>query len=141
MTELIQALSRLAGNRHSDGTSSIVSQEDRTIIINGCYDLMIAARQTPVQRVVPADLTNEQKEVTLLRIIDAMGGKTDVSDSSWAWINWFSSDEVHDRHSDTYNRCIEKGWLDYSHDGDFDTSTAWLTKEGRTVLAAVEVDG
>ncbi|MBB3315150.1 hypothetical protein FHT77_000992 [Rhizobium sp. BK181] len=62
---LIQALSRLAGNRHSDGTSSIVSQEDRTTIINGCHDLMIAARQPPVQLVrgYPADLTDDLREI------------------------------------------------------------------------------
>lgn len=42
---LIQALSRLAGNRQADGTSSLVSGEDRTVIIDGCHDLMIADRQ------------------------------------------------------------------------------------------------
>ena len=47
--ELLQALSRLADNRHSDGISSLVSREDRTAIINGCYDLMIAARAAAPQ--------------------------------------------------------------------------------------------
>lgn len=42
--ELIKALSRLAGNRHSDGVSSLVSAEDRSSIIDGCYALMIAAK-------------------------------------------------------------------------------------------------
>lgn len=44
-TPLIQALSRMAGNRQSDGTSSLVSAADRTAIIEGCHDLMLAARQ------------------------------------------------------------------------------------------------
>ncbi|WPE19905.1 hypothetical protein [Shinella zoogloeoides] len=44
-TPLIQALSRLAGNRQPDGTSSLINAEDRTTIINGCHDLMVAARQ------------------------------------------------------------------------------------------------
>lgn len=42
--DLIKALSRMAGNRHSDGTSTLVSAEDRSAIIDGCYGLMIAAR-------------------------------------------------------------------------------------------------
>lgn len=42
--DLIQALSRLAGNRQSDGVSSLVSGDDRAAIINGCHDLMIATR-------------------------------------------------------------------------------------------------
>jgi hypothetical protein len=50
MSELIQALSRLASNRHADGQSSIVSQDDRKALIDGCYDLMLAARQAPVDR-------------------------------------------------------------------------------------------
>lgn len=44
MIPFIQALSRLAGNRHSDGVSSLVSAEDRKAIIDGCYDLMTASR-------------------------------------------------------------------------------------------------
>jgi len=44
-SKLVQALSRLAGNRHSDGVSSLVSSEDREAIIEGCHDLMIASRQ------------------------------------------------------------------------------------------------
>lgn len=43
-SKLVQALSRLAGNRHSDGVSSLVSQDDRTAIIDGCYELMLASR-------------------------------------------------------------------------------------------------
>lgn len=42
--ELTKALSRLAGNRHSDGVSSIVSADDRSVIINGCHDMMIALK-------------------------------------------------------------------------------------------------
>lgn len=44
-TALIQALSRMADSRQADGTSSLVSGEDRKTIIDGCYDLMVAARQ------------------------------------------------------------------------------------------------
>jgi|GEM_PF-3708726 len=51
-TDLIKALSRLTGNRHSDGVSSLVSPEDREAIINGCYDLMVASRQVPAPHVV-----------------------------------------------------------------------------------------
>ncbi|UFW79980.1 DUF7768 domain-containing protein [Rhizobium sp. SU303] len=51
-SDLIQALSRLAGNRHSDGVSSLVSSEDRGAIINGCYDLMISSRQATAPQVV-----------------------------------------------------------------------------------------
>lgn len=47
--DLLQALSRLAGNRQSDGTSSLISREDREAIINGCHDLMISARLSAVQ--------------------------------------------------------------------------------------------
>ncbi|WP_416065388.1 hypothetical protein ACK9YZ_01170 [Rhizobium sp. ZK1] len=50
--ELLVALSRLAGNRQSDGTSSTVSREDRETIINGCHDLMIAARQAPPNQLI-----------------------------------------------------------------------------------------
>jgi|GEM_PF-3059240 len=42
--ELTKALSRLAGNRHSDGISSIVSADDRSVIINECHDMMLALR-------------------------------------------------------------------------------------------------
>lgn len=49
---LIQALSRLTENRHSDGVSSVVSQEDRKAIIDGCHELMLAARQAPADHVV-----------------------------------------------------------------------------------------
>jgi hypothetical protein len=45
-TALIQALSRMFDNRHSDGTSSIVSAEDRSTIINTCQALTLAARQS-----------------------------------------------------------------------------------------------
>ncbi|MDR6431064.1 hypothetical protein [Brucella pseudogrignonensis] len=44
-SDLTKALSRLAGNRHSDGVSSIVSADDRNIIINGCYDMMVALNE------------------------------------------------------------------------------------------------
>jgi hypothetical protein len=45
-TALIQALSRMIDNRHSDRTSSIVSAEDRSTIINTCQALTLAARQS-----------------------------------------------------------------------------------------------
>jgi hypothetical protein len=51
MSDLIRALSRLAGNRHTDGTSSIVSQEDRSTIIDGCHEMMLAARQAVAEHV------------------------------------------------------------------------------------------
>ncbi len=47
---LIQALSRLADNRQADGTSSLVSAEDRKTIVDGCYELMITARQNSTPR-------------------------------------------------------------------------------------------
>lgn len=37
---MLQALSRLAGSRHSDGTSSIVSASDRSVIIDACHAIM-----------------------------------------------------------------------------------------------------
>lgn len=46
-SKLVQALSRLAGNRQSDGTSSLINGEDREAIITGCHNLMVAARQAP----------------------------------------------------------------------------------------------
>ncbi|MDO9416983.1 hypothetical protein [Pararhizobium sp.] len=82
------------------------------------------------------EISNEQKEIILLRIIDGMGGTTESSDHSWNWINWFCSDEVNNVHSDTFNRCHEKGWLITGHETSFDTSTTELTKEGRDILAA-----
>jgi len=36
--KLLQALSRLAGNRHTDGVSSLVGHEDQTAVINKCHD-------------------------------------------------------------------------------------------------------
>ncbi len=43
-SDLVKALSRLAGSRCGDGTSSLVIREDRETIINGCYDMMMALR-------------------------------------------------------------------------------------------------
>src|SRR5690242_18331148 len=57
----------------------------------------------------PTTLTNEQKEITLLRIIAAMGGNTDSSESKWSWLNWFCGDEIHGAQDDTFNRCHAKG--------------------------------
>ncbi|PWE55909.1 hypothetical protein DEM27_10655 [Metarhizobium album] len=91
---------------------------------------------SPKDNVAPADLTNEQKEITLLRIIDAMGGQTDSSEGKGSWINWFCSDEIHNVQDDTFNRCNDKGWLHTTHNSDWDTSTTTLTKAGRAVLSA-----
>jgi hypothetical protein len=57
---LIQALSRLAGNRQSDGTSSLVSREDRETIINGCHDLLIASRRNPAPEIAALRAENER---------------------------------------------------------------------------------
>ena len=92
----------------------------------------------PMQHLRAADLTNEQKEITLLRIIDAMGGRTDSSDYPGNWLEWFCSDEIHNVHDDTFNRCNEKGWLHTTHDSDTDTSTTTLTAAGRAALATTE---
>lgn len=42
--KLIKALSNIAGNRHTDGKSSVVSAEDRSAIIDGCFNLMVALK-------------------------------------------------------------------------------------------------
>lgn len=81
-------------------------------------------------------LNNLGKEMVLLSIIADMRGSTDASDSPHSWLNWFCNDEAHGEHSDTFNRCIEKGWLRSSHDTSFDTSTAWLTDAGKAVVTA-----
>lgn len=71
-------------------------------------------------------LTIDQKEHALLCIIDRMGGQADVCDSRHSWLNWFCEDEVHGKHSDTFNRCNEKGWLFTTHDSDWpDYHTHW----------------
>lgn len=203
-SELLQALSRLAGNRHSDGVSSVVTWQDRETIINGCHDMLLAARQAPspqehlesgsfgtedsrfayqrdhapqehsvgyggriaialmrdgtatackIHRAPVAgedsvalyehpisphlrvpDLTNEQKEITLLRIIEAMKGTTDSSENQHSWLNWFCSDEIHNVQEDTFNRCNDKGWLHTTHNSDWDTSTTTLTAAGPAAL-------
>lgn len=46
---MLQALSRLAGSRHSDGTSSIVSAEDRSVIIDTCHAIMTGAAALSAQ--------------------------------------------------------------------------------------------
>jgi hypothetical protein len=89
----------------------------------------------PSELAVPA-LTAEQRELVLIQIIAAMGGETDSSESKWSWLNWFCSDET-DGQSDTFNRCDEKGWLATSHNTSHDTSTSWLTADGKAVLEEV----
>lgn len=93
-----------------------------------------------VKALPPTDLTNDQKEITLLRIIEASGGETDSSESKWNWLNWFCSDEVHREHSDTFNRCHEKGWLHTTHNSDTDASTTTLTAAGRASLSQPMAD-
>lgn len=80
------------------------------------------------------ELNNEQKELTLLCIIEAMGGKTDSTEGSHSWLNWFCADEIPGVQEDTFNRCHEKGWLFTTHNSDWDTSTTSLTKAGRAAI-------
>lgn len=92
----------------------------------------------PSTHVMVPDLTNEQKEITLLRIIEAMGGTTDSSENPHSWLNWFCSDEIHNVQEDTFNRCEAKGWIFTTHNSDWDTSTTRLTEAGRAALATTE---
>lgn len=64
---LIQALSRMASNRQSDGRSSLVSAEDREAIINGCHDLLIASKQgiPPVDSLVGITINAEEVKALL----------------------------------------------------------------------------
>lgn len=80
------------------------------------------------------EVTNEQKEIKLLRIIAAMSGGI-VREGAYRWLDWVCSDEVRDWHSDTFDRCIEKGWLAPSHNTNFETSPVCLTLAGRAILA------
>lgn len=131
--------------RRNGNLEVVPFEEDRT------NDLLSKIRQlneriaeldapTPVSSSRVPDLTNEQKEMTLLRIIEASGGNADVSESKWSWINWFCSDEIHNVQDDTFNRCNEKGWLHTTHDTSFDTSTTTLTAAGRAALSATATD-
>jgi hypothetical protein len=90
----------------------------------------------PTDLPVPA-LTAEQKELVLLQTIAGMGGETDSSESRESWLNWFCNDEVAGQKSDTFNRCDEKGWLATSHNTNHDTSTSWLTADGKAVLEEI----
>lgn len=94
---------------------------------------MAAKRDQLIAALSPRDdgLTNEQKETVLLLILDAMGGESDASESKHSWVNWFCSDEIHNVQSDTLNRCMEKGWLRYSHNTDTDHGTIYLSPLGR----------
>lgn len=80
-------------------------------------------------------LTLKQKEYVLLCIIDRMRGQADACDSPHSWLNWFCEDEVHGMHSDTFNRCNEKGWLITTHDSDTNHSVTYITPAGRAALA------
>lgn len=87
------------------------------------------------------ELTSEQKEIALLRIIEAMGGTTDSSENPHSWLNWFCADEVHNVQEDTFNRCEAKGWIFTTHNSDWDTSTTTLTSAGRAVIASIKGAG
>lgn len=79
-------------------------------------------------------ISETKKELVLLAIFANMrGGESDVSDYDWHWINWFCEDEKPGG-SDTFNRCIDKGWLKSSHDSDMDSSVAWITPAGYAAL-------
>lgn len=83
-------------------------------------------------------LTKGKKEMVLLAIFAGMNGESDVSDSKWSWLNWFCNDEEQTGGADTFNRCIEKGWLTYSHDSDFDTGIARITPLGLSLIGGGE---
>ncbi len=106
--------------------------------VPGVHENFSDRTPAPESHVRAAELTNEQKEITLLRIIAAMGGETDSSDYPYSWLTWFCSDEIHNVQDDTFNRCNEKGWLHTTHNTDFDTSTTTLTASGRAYLATTE---
>lgn len=103
------------------------------------FELWFERNKSPLTNVTSPDLTNEQREITLLRIIEAMGGLTDSSESPHSWLNWFCSDEIHNVQDDTFNRCHEKGWLWTTHNSDWDTSTTTLTVAGRAAIATSDV--
>ncbi len=77
-----------------------------------------------------------EKEMILLRIIEASGGNCDSSESKWSWLNWFCNDETEVGGSDTFNRCNDKGWLHTTHNSDWDVSTTTLTELGRSALSS-----
>lgn len=79
-------------------------------------------------------IDNQVKELALLSIIRCMAGRSDSSDDTWHWMRWFTNDELHGVHSDTFNRCHEKGWLRTSHNSLDETSTTYLTTEGTKYL-------
>lgn len=79
-------------------------------------------------------LSDAKKELVLLAIIaHTRGGQTDVSEYDWHWMGWFCEDEKPGG-TDTFNRCIDKGWLRSTHDSDTDSSTAYITEAGRLAL-------
>lgn len=79
-------------------------------------------------------LTNERKEMVLLRIIEAMGGATGSSENPHSWLNWFCSDEVHNVQENTFNRCEAKGLIFTTHNSNWGTSTTTLTNAGLSVV-------
>lgn len=81
-------------------------------------------------------ISDAKKEMVLLAIFaDMRGGQSDVSDYDWHWINWFCNDEAPGG-DDTFNRCINKGWLRSTYDSDTDHGTAYITPAGREALEA-----
>lgn len=81
-------------------------------------------------------ITDEQKELVLLHIVAGMGGNSDCSESRWSWLNWFCGDEANGQTTDTFNRCIDHGWLLTSHNSDTDAAVVWLTDAGRAAIVA-----
>lgn len=75
----------------------------------------------------------DDKLIWMLRIIDAMGGQTDASDSRGHWMTLFCEP---DQDPDTFNRAIDAKLLGCSHNSDWDTNTAWITDAGRALIAA-----
>jgi hypothetical protein len=86
-SDLTKALSRLAGNRHSDGVSSIVSADDRSVIINGCYEMMVALK-------APSPRAQALEEAALERSIERWRGMkpSDVMKGSTAQITYALED-------------------------------------------------
>lgn len=95
-------------------------------------DIPLYASPAPL----PVAVRATEKEMILLRIIEASGGNCDSSESKWSWLNWFCNDETEVGGSDTFNRCNDKGWLRTTHNSDWDTSTTTLTEAGRSALSS-----
>ncbi|MEZ2220715.1 hypothetical protein [Rhizobium sp. RCC_161_2] len=102
---LIQALSRLAGNRQSDGASSLVSREDREMIINGCHDLLIASKSPAPEIAVQCCMCGK----TDLSTVEGDGGtECQLSDKRWT-----CSEDCYDRATETpMDQSLWRFWND-----------------------------